>query len=745
MPVRIHRFVRAVGNHIRSVSGRGVRGCGRSKRIMTMLRTVDGTTQNILDLLHRGGRFRYSFTLPERKSLWQGVEHPFRVPDIDHNIYFGVHPCLVEKSPHQRCTNDDICAINCLYAEFDPDPMTKEELADHIELLELQPTLLVDSGRGYHGYWLLRDTYCLDSIDARERVTRLQKAFVGAVGGDPAAKDLARMLRVPGTHNYKDIFAPDYPLVSIVHYDSVRLYDIDDLERFVDIPAIDDASGILAFPSRSPYGAAALSSEAASIAITPEGSRNDQLNRSAYNLGTLVAAGAVDEAEVVDTLTERALESGLDKEEVGKTIGSGLKAGKQNPRVIQTPLSLEVSAGWPAPPDEAAYHGLVGDFVRIVSPHTESDPVALLTQALLHLGNIMGRHAYFRVETDQHFANEFAVLVGRSSKSRKGTSAGHVRHLCREIDPDWVEHRIRTGLSTGEGLIYHVRDAEEACEDKYTDPGVVDKRLLAEEAEFASVLKVGSREGNTLSPIIRLAFDGRPLETLTRNNPIRATDTHISIIGHSVKEEITRYLTEVEYANGFANRFLWVAVKRSQLLPFGGNMDVRELEPIFSSLRAAAAYGGQDRELRRDPEADEYWASIYPELAADKTGLLGAITGRAEAHTMRLALIYALLDKCPDIKYGHLHAAHCLWQYSDRSAAYIFGSDTIGNSTADRILKNLMKTSDGMTLTEISQIFHNHVAKEELGHAVSLLVQQGRAVREKVTTVGRTKNVCKAL
>jgi len=48
-------------------------------------------------------------------------------------------------------------------------------------------------------------------------------------------------------------------------------------------------------------------------------------------------------------------------------------------------------------------------------------------------------------------------------------------------------------------------------------------------------------------------------------------------------------------------------------------------------------------------------------------------------------------------------------------------------------------------IPEISQIFHNHVAKEDLGNAVSLLEQQGRVVCEKITTLGRTKNVCKAL
>tara|TARA_Y100000758_G_scaffold117698_1_gene82635 strand:+ start:271 stop:441 length:171 start_codon:yes stop_codon:yes gene_type:complete len=56
-----------------------------------------------------------------------------------------------------------------------------------------------------------------------------------------------------------------------------------------------------------------------------------------------------------------------------------------------------------------------------------------------------------------------------------------------------------------------------------------------------------------------------------------------------------------------------------------------------------------------------------------------------------------------------------------------------------------MKTSDGMTLTEISQIFHNHVAKEDLGHAVSLLEQRGRVVCEEIPTSGRPKKVYKAV
>lgn len=708
-----------------------------------MLIPVNETTQKILDVLHRGGRFRYCYTLPGRKSYWGDTSEPFHVPEIEEDIYFGVHPTDCEKSSHKRGTNEDVCAINCLFAEFDPDGRTKDELSDHIELLPISPSVLIDSGRGYHGYWILRDTFYLNTSKVRERAARVQKAFVAAVGGDPAAKDLARILRVPGTRNYKDIFKPDYPLVSIVHSDLDQLYEMEELEKSAGVTDQAEESRVISIPpyqqTADAYGTAALSGEAIAVLTTPEGGRNKQLNESAFKVGTLVSSGAVNEQDAKEILTDAAIATGLEPREAHKTVRSGLEAGKKRPRVLGPPKELNNDNSWPAPPDDVVYHGPVGEFVKAIGPHTEADPVALLSQALIYLGNMMGRNAYFRVEADRHYPNEYAVLVGRSSKARKGTSAGHVRHLCQQIDPEWEEHRIRAGLSTGEGLIYHVRDPEE--ESDIGDPGVLDKRLLVDEAEFASVLKVSSREGNTLSPVLRNSFDGRPLETLTRNNPIRATATHVSIIGHSVKEEIKRYLTETDIANGFGNRFMWFAVKRSKLLPHGGNLDTRLMEPIYARLRSAVFFGSKDREVKRDAEANEYWTSIYPKLAAERTGLLGAITGRGEAHTMRLALIYALLDESPVIRLDHIQAAYALWLYADRSAAYIFGSETLGNSTADQILKSLKQSTEGLTQTEISRIFNGHVEKLEIDSAIALLAEQRRIVNDEVRTGGRRKTI----
>ena len=58
-----------------------------------------------------------------------------------------------------------------------------------------------------------------------------------------------------------------------------------------------------------------------------------------------------------------------------------------------------------------AYHGLAGEVVHTIEPHTEAHSVALLLQFLNLAGNVMGRTAYYQVEGDHHHTNLFAVVV----------------------------------------------------------------------------------------------------------------------------------------------------------------------------------------------------------------------------------------------------------------------------------------------------------------------------------------------
>ena len=151
------------------------------------------------------------------------------------------------------------------------------------------------------------------------------------------------------------------------------------------------------------------------------------------------------------------------------------------------------------------------------------------------------------------------------------------------------------------GLIYEVRDESWGVDGKgkrvLKDEGVSDKRLLVSEPELARVLKVITRETNTLSPIVRQAWDSGRLRVMTRNNPLKATDAHISIVGHISKEELLRHLTETEAAGGFANRFLWLAVRRSKELPFGGEWGSVDTAPLIKRLSEALEFGRSAGEI----------------------------------------------------------------------------------------------------------------------------------------------------
>jgi hypothetical protein len=197
-------------------------------------------------------------------------------------------------------------------------------------------------------------------------------------------------------------------------------------------------------------------------------------------------------------------------------------------------LTVPVPDGWPAPPDPAVYHGLAGEIVGTIAPHTEADPVAILSQLLVAFGAAAGRGAWFQIEATRHHPNQFLVLIGDSARSRKGSSWDHVHRLITGADPQ-VTARILTGLSSGEGLIHSVRDPAGQ------DPGASDRRLLVIEPEFVSVLKNVSREISTLSPTLRSAWDGRPLAILTRTAPARATGAHISVIGHITATTVNPY------------------------------------------------------------------------------------------------------------------------------------------------------------------------------------------------------------
>jgi len=314
----------------------------------------------------------------------------------------------------------------------------------------------------------------------------------------------------------------------------------------------------------------------------------------------------------------------------------------------------------------SALYGLAGSAVRTMAPHTEAHTSAILLQLLAAFGNVVGPGPHCMVGATRHGLNLFVVLVGESSKGRKGTSWNQIARLFSEVDRPWLDTRVTTARLTPSGLVYTLRDQESPT----------DRRLLALSEEFASVLQFLRRSSGQLSPLLRCAWDSGHLRTIDRHRPLQATGAHISLIAHITQRDLEQHLHPTEAHNGFANRCLWTFVQRRKCLPEGGSLGSDELSGIARELRRALDWAASEKEIlfRRDQAARELWNDCYPALSQARPGLYGAATSRAEAQVLRLSAIYAALDCSSIVALPHLQAGLAVWEYCAAGAPLLFGT-----------------------------------------------------------------------
>lgn len=224
-------------------------------------------------------------TLDKKNSRFIPTSRPFAPLDwiASKNLYFGVNPCVSKREYFERSINAEIAAINCLYAEFDgkdETTPTDEQIKAHfdrimaagaksaqsaqrealgkakkdvynsapaiykglafarIDALPVRPSVIVASGGGYQCYWLLAETFSFagDAAHVRRWAETIQDRWVSFAGADDSAKDLARVLRLPGSKNRKPEYGPDFPTVEYVTADFDRLYTLDALLSY--LPAL---------------------------------------------------------------------------------------------------------------------------------------------------------------------------------------------------------------------------------------------------------------------------------------------------------------------------------------------------------------------------------------------------------------------------------------------------------------------------------------------------------------------------
>lgn len=387
-----------------------------------------------------------------------------------------------------------------------------------------------------------------------------------------------------------------------------------------------------------------------------------------------------------------------------------------------------------------AWAGPLGEAACRIAPTTEADPVAVLAQLLALFGAMCGDAPHVRLGGVDHPARIWPLVVGKTGSGRKGTSLAEARSLARTWGPyadRYLAARIAYGLSSGEGLLASLGAGSNDHDGPDREAVAPDGRLMVVETEFARVLTAAKRDGSTLGPILRQMWDAGDAQIMTRAAPLKVSGAHLGLVAHITPRELRAKLQESDVAGGTLNRLLIIASERPHLLPHEPRHPAVEdlAQDLTVALEQARSWG---REIRRDREAEALWPDVYAALAAEEPdGMLGSVLARGPAYTMRLALAFALSEGSSTISKHHLLSGLALWHYSTASARLLFG-DARTSTDEHRLVAALADAGDGLTRTEIYQLFGGNRRAEQLQALVEHLERAGRvAVTVAESTGGR--------
>jgi len=132
------------------------------------------------------------------------------------NVFFGV-----ATRQGKNGTKKGVLEIPALWADIDFKESNEEEAKARVATFKPQPSIIVESGGGLHLYWLLRSPATNDYA----RIEQILKALAKALSADPAVTEVARVMRLPGTLNYK--YDPPRP-VRVVQLHPEKKYQLGD-------------------------------------------------------------------------------------------------------------------------------------------------------------------------------------------------------------------------------------------------------------------------------------------------------------------------------------------------------------------------------------------------------------------------------------------------------------------------------------------------------------------------------------
>jgi hypothetical protein len=403
------------------------------------------------------------------------------------------------------------------------------------------------------------------------------------------------------------------------------------------------------------------------------------------------------------------------------------------------------------------FYGLIGEIGRAAAKGTEVNPVAAMGYCMTMLSAAIGRDVYLSVGNTFHHCRLFMVHVGRTSRGRKGDAQGAGRRIRSAIDNVFEElgHHHSGGLSSREGLAGAIQDPKGEDNEK---SGTQDKRLFVVESEFSNTLAQGKREGNTLTAALRDAWDGSDIKPLVKHSPTHCTAPHVAIWGNITPRELKAMMTDSDVSNGFLNRFLFVWAERTGLVPIPERTSdelVRELaeqtQRIVRWARGNYPTSQNSRRMMLTQDAEALYRRAYGDLCTnDAPERVATLLERAAPYTLRLAMLFAIVDERQAIDARHLRAALAWIAYCTESVNFIFATEqeqashrkSSGNASCLVEWLRLRPDTRASRSAVVAECFGGHISKAELDDLLRTLAADGKVlVAQEASKAGRKTNI----
>lgn len=410
-----------------------------------------------------------------------------------------------------------------------------------------------------------------------------------------------------------------------------------------------------------------------------------------------------------------------------------------------------------------ALEGILKEIADAACANTEAVPITVAVHTLALFSAMLGRTAYIQIGDQCRHLRMNSLIVGPTSKGRKGTSTDNpnqlfsIVHRSPELPIFMSAEPLKKlgGLATGEGLISLVRD-DYVDRTGEVHEGVKDKRLFVDVSEFAAVLAQSRKENSSISMVIRDAFDGCVLVNPTKTSYTQSTGSHIVIVGSIPETELVKLLSNTDITNGLANRFPMFYAVREKLVANPSRTDPALMECLAARLVKALSNAVTLGEVPMTPAAQAKWADIYIELnQRTYPPAVASLMARVEVYARIFSTLLALINCESVVDCKHLDAALAWINYWEQSVMFVF-SNSQQSEQAElhkvidaKVLQGLRELGGkNVTHTDLTKrLTHNGKSKTINGKLIQVAIERlQRASPSPVTvtrldTTGRPANI----